>query len=239
MIDLRHGDCLELMRDIPDGSVDLIVADPPYGTTRNRWDSVIPLDKMWEQFRRIAKADAAICIFSQQPFTTELINSNIKQFRYEWVWEKTKAGGFLNARRRPMQAHEIITVFSRVAPAYYPQMEPGEPYKDGSDRRRRRQLWTIFPGGSDRGKRGDAVPAHGDKVREREQCERAPDAEAGATAGVFDQDLHARVGGGTGSVHGIREHRRRVRKHRAEVYRHGIRRGIFCDSRETSKGGGS
>lgn len=128
MIDLRHGDCLELMRDIPDGSVDMILADPPYGTTRNRWDSVIPLDKMWEQFRRIAKEDAAICLFSQQPFTTELINSNIKQFRYEWVWEKTKAGGFLNARRRPMQAHEIITVFSQVAPVYYPQMEPGEPY---------------------------------------------------------------------------------------------------------------
>lgn len=125
MIDLRHGDCLELMRDIPDGSVDMILADPPYGTTRNKWDSVIPLDKMWERFRRIAKRDAAICIFSQQPFTAELINSNRKDFRYEWIWQKPQATGFLNANRMPMKSHENICVFYQSLPAYTPQYTLG------------------------------------------------------------------------------------------------------------------
>lgn len=132
MIDLRHGDCLELMRDIPDGSVDMILADPPYGTTRNKWDSVIPLDKMWERFRRIAKRDAAICIFSQQPFTAELINSNRKDFRYEWIWQKPQATGFLNANRMPMKSHENICVFYQSLPAYTPQFTWGGSYAQKS-----------------------------------------------------------------------------------------------------------
>ena len=118
---ILNGDCLELMKGIPDGSVDMILADPPYGTTQNKWDSVIPLDQMWEQFKRIAKKNAAICIFSQMPFTAELVSSNRKMFRYEWIWQKPQGTGFLNANRMPMKAHENICVFYRTMPLYIPQ----------------------------------------------------------------------------------------------------------------------
>lgn len=120
-IELLKGNCLELMKNLPDESIDMILADPPYGTTRNKWDSVIPLDKMWEQFRRVAKKNAAICIFSQMPFTAELVNSNRKDFRYEWIWQKPQGTGFLNANRMPMKAHENICVFYRAMPTYIPQ----------------------------------------------------------------------------------------------------------------------
>ena len=122
---ILNGDCLELMKGIPDGSVDMILADPPYGTTQNKWDSVIPLDQMWEQFKRITKKNAAICIFSQMPFTAELVSSNRKMFRYEWIWQKPQATGFLNANRMPMKAHENICVFYRALPAYTPQFTWG------------------------------------------------------------------------------------------------------------------
>lgn len=112
MIDLRCGDCLELMKDIPSGSVDLILTDPPYGTTACKWDSVIPFEPMWEQLNRIIKPNGAICLFGSEPFSSALRMSNIKNFKYDWIWEKSRTVGFLNAKNAPLKRHEIISVFS-------------------------------------------------------------------------------------------------------------------------------
>ena len=109
--EIEQGDCLELMKDIPDGSVDLVLTDPPYGTTQNKWDSIVPFDDKWKELHRITKPNSAIVLFSQMPFGAELIHSNIKEFRYEWVWHKTMPTGFLNANRTPLRAHENILVF--------------------------------------------------------------------------------------------------------------------------------
>ena len=127
-IELWHGDCLELMKNIPDGSVDLVLTDPPYGTTQNKWDSIIPFDDMWKELHRITKLNSAIVLFSQMPFGAELIHSNIKEFRYEWVWHKTMPTGFLNANRTPLRTHENILVFYRKLPTYNPQKWQGKPY---------------------------------------------------------------------------------------------------------------
>ena len=110
--ELWQGDCLELMKNIPDGSVDLVLADPPYGTTACKWDSVIPFEPMWEQLNRIIKPNGAICLFASQPFTTKLISSNITNFKYLYVWEKTKACNFMHAKNMPLKLHEDICVFS-------------------------------------------------------------------------------------------------------------------------------
>jgi len=133
------GDCLELMRDIPDGSVDMILCDLPYGTTRNKWDSVIPLDALWAEYERIIHPLGAIVLFAQFPFAAALCASNPKLFKYEWVWEKTVATGYLNARFAPMKAHENILVFSKGCAAqtryvekamkYRPQYAEGKPYR--------------------------------------------------------------------------------------------------------------
>ena len=125
---LMKGDCLERMKEIPDGSVDMILADPPYAKTQNHWDSIIPLEPMWEQLRRIIKPNGAIVLFGQNSFTFKLGLSNEKMFRYTLIWEKTKAGGFLNANRMPLQAHEDILVFYKKLPTYNPQFDIGKPY---------------------------------------------------------------------------------------------------------------
>ena len=130
MIDLRQGDCLELMKDIPDGSIDLILCDLPYGTTACKWDVVIPFDKLWEQYNRIIKENGAIVLFSQMPFTAELAHSNLKLFKYEWIWQKDNGTGFLNAKKMPLKIHENILVFYKKLPIYNPQMRTGfKPYK--------------------------------------------------------------------------------------------------------------
>ena len=130
MIDLRQGDCLELMKDIPDKSIDMILCDLPYGTTRNKWDSVIPLNKLWEQYSRIIKDNGAIVLFSQMPFTAELVHSNLNLFKYEWIWQKENGTGFLNAKKMPLKIHENILVFYKKLPTYNPQMRTGfKPYK--------------------------------------------------------------------------------------------------------------
>ena len=118
---LMQGNCLELMKELPDASVDLILCDLPYGTTACKWDSVIPFDLLWEQYKRIAKDNAAIVLTASQPFTTALIASNMKQFRYTWVWEKTRPTGFQNANRMPMRSHEDILVFFSRRGIYNPQ----------------------------------------------------------------------------------------------------------------------
>jgi site-specific DNA-methyltransferase (adenine-specific) len=117
------------MKEIPDGSVDMILTDPPYGTTACKWDSIIPLEPMWEQLKRIIKPNGAIVMTASQPFTTTLISSNIKMFKYEWVWEKPKATGHLQAKKRPMTAHENICVFYKKQCTYNPQKIKGKPYK--------------------------------------------------------------------------------------------------------------
>ena len=125
---LLHGDCLERMKDIPDGSVDLILTDPPYQKTQNEWDAIIQFDLMWKELERIIKPNGAIVLFGQNTFTFKLGLSNEKLFRYTMTWEKTKAGGFLNAKRMPMQAHEDILIFYNKLPTYNPQFTEGKPY---------------------------------------------------------------------------------------------------------------
>jgi site-specific DNA-methyltransferase (adenine-specific) len=110
---LLEGDCLERMSEIADGSIDLVLADPPYGTTACKWDSIIPLEPMWEQLKRVAKQNAAIVMTASQPFTTTLIASNMEMFKYCWVWKKSKVSGFTNAKNKPLNTVEDVLVFSR------------------------------------------------------------------------------------------------------------------------------
>lgn len=123
MVDIRiiQGDCLDKMKDIPDVSIDAIITDPPYGTTACKWDSVIPFEPMWEQLKRVIKPNGAIVLFGSQPFTSALIMSNIKMFKYEWIWDKTRGVGHLNAKKRPMMCTENILVFNEKG-FYHPQM---------------------------------------------------------------------------------------------------------------------
>jgi DNA modification methylase len=126
---LLFGDCLEVMDQIPDGSVDMILADLPYGTTRCAWDVVIPFDPLWEQYWRVAKPNAAIVLCAAQPFTSLLVTSNMADYRYELIWEKGNATGFLNAKKQPLRAHESAQVFYRRQPTYNPQMTSGHARK--------------------------------------------------------------------------------------------------------------
>lgn len=119
---LLQGDCLEVMKTIPDGSVDLVLCDPPYGITACKWDSVIDLELMWDQLKRIIKPNAAIVMTASQPFTTRLISSNYKMFKYCWVWDKVKTGAFAIAKYRPLANHEDICVFGSGRVNYYPIM---------------------------------------------------------------------------------------------------------------------
>jgi len=120
-MDLIKGECLEVMKSISDASIDAIITDPPYGTTQCKWDSVIPFEPMWEQLNRIIKPSAAIVLFGSQPFTSALIMSNIKNYKYDWIWDKPKGSGFLNAKKRPLRHYETISIFSYGTPIYYPQ----------------------------------------------------------------------------------------------------------------------
>jgi DNA modification methylase len=119
---LMLGDCLERMGEIADGSVDMVLCDLPYGTTACKWDSVIPFEPLWAQYRRVAKPSAAIVLFAAQPFTTVLIASNIREFRYCWMWDKKVCSGFAFAKYQPMRAHEDICVFGKPGGTYNPQM---------------------------------------------------------------------------------------------------------------------
>lgn len=123
--DLMQGDCLERMKEIESGSVDMVLTDPPYGTTACKWDSVIPLEPMWEQLKRIIKPNGAILLMAQTPYDKVLGASNLPMLRYEWVWEKTAATGHLNAKKMPMKAHENILVFYGKLPRYNAQKTEG------------------------------------------------------------------------------------------------------------------
>lgn len=121
-IKLIQGDCLKVMKDIPSNSVDAVIADPPYGTTACKWDSVIPLEPMWEQLKRVIKPNRAIVLFGGQPFTSALVMSNLKWFKYCWVWDKVTARGHLVAKVRPMAQHEDVCIFGKGEITYNPQM---------------------------------------------------------------------------------------------------------------------
>ena len=124
-----QGDCLERMKEIESGSADMVLADPPYGTTACKWDSIIPLEPMWEQLKRVIKPNGAIVMTASQPFTTTLISSNMKMFKYCWVWNKKQGGNPLNAKRQPLRITEDVVVFN--AKTYNPQMRTGKLRKKG------------------------------------------------------------------------------------------------------------
>ncbi len=119
MTDTIHlGDCLELMQDVPDGSIDLILCDLPYGTTACKWDSIIPFDLLWAQYERVIKPNAAIVLTASQPFTSALVMSNIKLFKHEWIWVKNRGSNFASLKYQPMKEHESVLVFSKSTPVY-------------------------------------------------------------------------------------------------------------------------
>jgi site-specific DNA-methyltransferase (adenine-specific) len=130
------GDCLELMpKHVEDKSIDMIFCDLPYGTTRNKWDSVIDLDRLWSEYERVIKDNGAILLFAQTPFDKVLGASNLKLLKYEWIWEKDRASGHLNAKKMPMKAHENILVFYKKLPTYNPQKTTGHKPSNTSGRR--------------------------------------------------------------------------------------------------------
>jgi len=128
MVNLYLGNCLDILDEIEDNSVDMVLCDLPYGTTACTWDSIIPLELLWEQYNRICKESAAMVFTAAQPFTTTLAASNIKNFKYEWIWEKPQGTNPMNAKVMPLKSHENILVFYRKKPTYNPQMWFSTPY---------------------------------------------------------------------------------------------------------------
>ncbi len=143
-----QGDCTKIMKKIPDGVISMVLCDLPYGTTQNKWDSVIDLQLLWEQYRRILKPNGVIVLTSQGIFTAKLILSNEEWFKYKIVWEKSKPTNFLNSKHQPLRKHEDICVFYNKLPTYVPQMKPGAPYDKGV---RKDQLSGSY---------GDFQPSH-------------------------------------------------------------------------------
>lgn len=133
---LLQGDCLEVMKTIPDGSVDMVLADLPYGTTACKWDNVIPFGPLWSEIHRITKPESAICMFGSEPFSSNLRMSNMERFKYDWIWEKERGTNIFSSKYQPFKSHEHISVFGRAATSfskkgnlkYYPIMEDGAPY---------------------------------------------------------------------------------------------------------------
>ena len=123
MISLLYGDCLEKMLEIADNSIDMVLADPPYGTTACKWDSVIPLEPMWEQLKRVIKPNGAIALTASQPFTSILVVSNLEMFKHEWLWIKNRGSNFANTVREPMKEHEYVLIFSKGSWTYNKQMQ--------------------------------------------------------------------------------------------------------------------
>lgn len=128
---VTEGDCLKVLKRLPDNSVDMVLCDLPYGTTQNKWDSVIPLEELWKEYDRVVKDTGAIVLTAQGIFTAKLILSNQKLFKYKITWVKSKATNFLNAKKQPLRKHEDICVFYKKQPAYSPQMQEGDPYNKG------------------------------------------------------------------------------------------------------------
>lgn len=130
MIQLFQGDCLDIMPTLAPGCVDMVLCDLPYGTTQNKWDSVLDLARLWAAYARLGKPSAAKVFTAAQPFTSALVMSNAREFKYDWVWHKPKGTGHLNAKKQPLRDKEDIAVFYAEQPTYNPQMTPGTPYKN-------------------------------------------------------------------------------------------------------------
>lgn len=128
---------MELMKDIPDGSVDMVLVDPPYGTSNCKWDSIIPFAPMWEQLNRVVKENGAVCIFGSEPFSSALRMGNIQNYKYDWYWQKTTPTGFLNAKKQPLRSIETISVFYKKQPTYNPQKTGGHKRKVSLDKHKR------------------------------------------------------------------------------------------------------
>ncbi len=143
LLELRKGDCLELMKDIEDKSIDMILCDLPYGTTACKWDTIIPFDKLWKQYQRIIKDNGAIVLTASQPFTSNLIMSNMKMFRYNCIWEKTVASNFMLSKKQPLKLYEDVVVFYKKQPIYNPQMREGKPYIDNRRHLTGKQKRTV------------------------------------------------------------------------------------------------
>lgn len=124
-------DCLEGMKGLPDGCIDMVLCDLPYGTTACKWDTCISFEPLWEQYHRLVKPSGAIVLFGSEPFSTALRHSNLKEFRYDWIWEKEQGANFMLCKYQPYKVHEIISVFSRERHLYHPQMTAGKPYISG------------------------------------------------------------------------------------------------------------
>lgn len=129
MIDLRHGDCLEVMKDIPDKSVDMILCDLPFGVSVCDWDKVLPINKLWEQYERIIKDNGTIVLFGTEPFASLMRTSNLRMYKYDWIWDKGNNSSPLLAKKQPLRVYEKILVFYKKQPIYNPQMTEGKPYK--------------------------------------------------------------------------------------------------------------
>ena len=125
---LMHGNCLDRMKEIPDSSISMILADPPYQMTQNSWDCLIDVEQMWAELKRVIKPNGAIVMTAMQPFTSVLVCSNLKMFKYQWVWQKEAGTGLLNAKKQPLRDHEDVCVFYTKQPTYNPQYTEGKPY---------------------------------------------------------------------------------------------------------------
>ena len=140
--ELWQGDCLELMKNIPDKSIDMVLCDLPFGSTRCRWDTIIPFEPLWKQYNRIIKDNGAVVLFGTEPFSSYLRLSNLKNYKYDWIWDKIKGTGFLNAKRQPMRNHELISVFYKKQCTYNPQKTYGHKMKKSY--RRKEQQTEVY-----------------------------------------------------------------------------------------------
>ncbi len=128
---IYQQDCIQGMKSLPDKSIDMILCDLPYGTTQCKWDSIIPFEPLWQEYNRIIKDNSAIVLFAQEPFATKLRSSNLKMYKYDWIWQKPQGTNFLNAKNQPLKNYEIICVFGKKKLRYKPQMTKGKPYTSG------------------------------------------------------------------------------------------------------------
>ena len=132
---LYNGDCLEVIKELPENSIDFILTDLPYGTTQCKWDNIISYQPMWAELKRIRKDNTAIALFGNEPFSSHLRLSNLQEYRYDWIWQKNKSTGFLNAKKMPLKNIENISIFYKKLPLYKPQFTKGKPYKYKKDKR--------------------------------------------------------------------------------------------------------
>jgi site-specific DNA-methyltransferase (adenine-specific) len=159
IIDLRFGDTIEQMKLIPDKSIDAIICDLPYGTTACKWDNIIPFDKLWNEYNRIIKDNGVIALFGREPFSSKVRLSNENNYRYDWIWEKSKATNFLFAKQMPLIAHEDIMIFYKKIPTYNPQKTKGKPYNKGIEKRNKIEaVGTIGNGNLIINESGDRNP---------------------------------------------------------------------------------